>query len=127
MARRGITYGTRNAQIDAEGKIIELKDKPVGGVGLLFMAYQKSLENQFEFTQTSWANNPGFVKSDPDGNPVTGIDPVIGQGSGFSTPQQQPAVWGDATSKKPIDFHGFVTMKGGEYFFAPCISFLKSL
>jgi Dyp-type peroxidase family len=127
MARRGITYGTRNAQIDAEGKIIELKDKPVGGVGLLFMAYQKSIENQFEFTQVSWANNPGFVKSDASGNPVTGIDPVIGQGSGSSIPQQQPAIWGDASSNKPINFHGFVTMKGGEYFFAPCISFLKNL
>ncbi|WP_404787814.1 Dyp-type peroxidase [Altericista sp. CCNU0014] len=121
MARRGITYGTRNAELDAEGKIIELKDKPVGGVGLLFMAYQSNFENQFEFTQASWANNPGFVKGD------AGLDPVIGQGAGSSTPQQQPAVWGDANSKKPIDFHGFVTMKGGEYFFSPCISFFKNL
>jgi Dyp-type peroxidase family len=121
MARRGITYGTRNAEIDAEGKILELKDKPVGGVGLLFMAYQTSFENQFEFTQSSWANNPGFVRSD------AGIDPVIGQGSGSAALQQQPAVWGDETSKKPITFEGFVTMKGGEYFFAPCISFFKNL
>ncbi|MBW4549807.1 MAG: hypothetical protein KME35_01580 [Aphanocapsa sp. GSE-SYN-MK-11-07L] len=120
MARRGITYGTRNAEIDAEGKIIELKDKPVGGVGLLFMAYQSNFENQFEFTQVSWANNPNFVQ------PSTGIDPVIGQGAGSLTPQQQPVDWG-STTKKPIDFHGFVTMKGGEYFFSPCISFLKSL
>jgi Dyp-type peroxidase family len=121
MARRGITYGTRNAEIDAEGKIIELKDKPVGGVGLLFMAYQTSFENQFEFTQSSWANNPGFVRPD------AGIDPVIGQGSGSPALQQQPAVWGDKTSKKPIAFEGFVTMKGGEYFFAPCLSFFKNL
>jgi Dyp-type peroxidase family len=120
MARRGITYGTRNAEIEPDGKIIELKDKPVGGVGLLFMAYQNNFENQFEFTQTSWANNPNFVKPD------TGIDPVIGQGEGSSTPQQQPIKWGYDT-KKPICFNGFVTMKGGEYFFAPCISFFKNL
>jgi Dyp-type peroxidase family len=120
MARRGITYGTRNAELDREGKIIELMDKPVGGVGLLFMAYQNSFENQFEFTQSKWANNPGFVK------PETGIDPVIGQGAGSSTPQQQPVAW-DSPAKKPIDFHGFVTLKGGEYFFAPCISFFKNL
>jgi hypothetical protein len=31
MARRGITYGTRNAEIEPDGQIIELKDKPVGG------------------------------------------------------------------------------------------------
>jgi Dyp-type peroxidase family len=120
MARRGITYGTRNAELNDEGNIIELKDKPVGGVGLLFMAYQNSLENQFEFTQASWANNPNFVK------PNTGIDPVIGEKSEAATPQQQPTDWGSNT-KKPIDFHGFVTMKGGEYFFAPCISFFKNL
>lgn len=120
MARRGITYGTRNAELNDEGNIIELKDKPVGGVGLLFMAYQSDFENQFEFTQVSWANNPNFVKPD------TGIDPVIGQGAGASTPQQQPINWNSET-KKPIDFHGFVTMKGGEYFFAPCISFFKNL
>jgi Dyp-type peroxidase family len=121
MARRGITYGTRNAELDVEGKIIELKDKPVGGVGLLFMAYQSNLANQFEFTQSSWANNPGFVKPD------AGLDPVIGQQApGSSNVQQQPVDWGSAT-KKPIDFQGFVTMKGGEYFFAPCISFFKNL
>jgi Dyp-type peroxidase family len=120
MARRGITYGTRNAELDNEGKIIELKDKPVGGVGLLFMAYQSDLENQFEFTQQSWANNPNFVKQN------TGIDPVIGQGAAASIPQQQPVNWNSQT-KKPINFDGFVTMKGGEYFFAPCISFFKNL
>jgi Dyp-type peroxidase family len=120
MARRGITYGTRNAELNNEGKIIELKDKPVGGVGLLFMAYQSDLENQFEFTQRSWANNSNFVK------PNTGVDPVIGQGTGASTPQQQPTNWNSQT-KKPINFDGFVTMKGGEYFFAPSISFFKNL
>jgi Dyp-type peroxidase family len=121
MARRGITYGTRNAEIDAEGKIIDLKDKPVGGVGLLFMAYQNNFENQFEFTQKSWVNNPEFVRD------KTGIDPVIGQlAPGASNLQKQSVAW-DNSTKKSIDFHGFVTMKGGEYFFAPCISFLKSL
>ncbi|MGL4884465.1 MAG: Dyp-type peroxidase [Waterburya sp.] len=120
MARRGITYGTRNAEIEPDGRIIELKDKPVGGVGLLFMAYQSNFANQFEFTQASWADNPNFVKPD------TGIDPVIGQGEGAKTPQKQPIKWG-CDDKKPIDFHGFVTMKGGEYFFAPCISFFKNL
>jgi Dyp-type peroxidase family len=119
MARRGITYGARNAEIDAEGQIIELKDKPIGGVGLLFMAYQSDIANQFEFTQISWANNPKFVKDN------AGIDPVIGQGEN-PTSQQQAVKWGEDT-KKTIDFQGFVSMKGGEYFFAPSISFLKNI
>ncbi|MCY7366692.1 MAG: peroxidase [Chamaesiphon sp.] len=119
MARRGITYGARNTKIDADGQIIELKDKPIGGVGLLFMAYQSDIANQFEFTQVSWANSPQFVKDD------AGIDPVIGQGQN-PTSQQQPVKWGEE-AKKTIDFQGFVSMKGGEYFFAPSISFLKNL
>ena len=121
MARRGITYGVRDAEVDADGKIVELKDRPIDRVGLLFMAYQSNFENQFEFTQSSWANNPGFVRSD------AGIDPVIGQLESEATNvQQQPIAW-DSERKEPIDFHGFVTMKGGEYFFAPCISFFKHL
>ncbi len=119
MARRGITYGSRNAEIDANGQIINLKDKPIGGVGLLFMAYQSNIVNQFEFTQISWANDPKFVKGD------AGIDPVIGQGEN-PTSQQQPVKWGE-DPKTEIDFQGFVSMKGGEYFFAPSISFLKNI
>ncbi len=112
MARRGIPYG---------GLPVNL-DKPINRkVGLLFMAYQNDIENQFEFTQQSWANDSEFVKT------ATGIDPVIGQGEGASTPLQQSAKWGDPDSKQNICFNGFVTMKGGEYFFAPSISFLKTI
>jgi Dyp-type peroxidase family len=118
MARRGITYGARNAEIDADGQVVKLKDKPIGGVGLLFMAYQSDIANQFEFTQISWANSHDFVKKN------AGIDPVIGQGENPTA--QQQGKWGE-DAKQTIDFQGFVSMKGGEYFFAPSISFLKSL
>ena len=46
MARRGIPYGVRTDLDDPS-----LDTKPTGGVGLLFMAYQSSLEAQFEFIQ----------------------------------------------------------------------------
>lgn len=116
MARRGMTYGSR--QVDAEGTPV---DRPVGGVGLMFMAYMRDIKNQFEFTQATWANNADFVK---DG---TGIDAVIGQGS-----QLSPLAWSDGWSNPPkttadFDFSGFVTLKGGEYFFAPSLSFLRNL
>ncbi|MEQ1516787.1 MAG: hypothetical protein ABL931_09890, partial [Usitatibacteraceae bacterium] len=48
MARRGITYGKRKQQNG------EFLDEPSGKVGLLFMAYQSNIENQFEFTQGAW-------------------------------------------------------------------------
>lgn len=123
MARRGITYGTRKVKL--VGKGVEFLDEPQGDVGLLFMAYQNNIGNQFEFTQSAWANNPGFVKT-----PHTGVDPVIGQvGMLVPPPQKWRDVWGNDPhgSFTNFDFKGFVTLKGGEYFFAPSISGLKNL
>jgi Dyp-type peroxidase family len=119
MARRGIPYGTRSDGPNDD----QLDNKPTGGVGLLFMAYQASIVNQFEFTQRLWANNAGFDFASPD-QPV-GIDPIIGQPAGAS-PQRFVKDWGSAPGDR-FDFSGFVTMKGGEYFFAPAISQLKRL
>ncbi len=115
MARRGIPFGVRSD--DGE----DIDAMPEGGVGLLFMAYQRSFVDQFEFTQKSWAGNENFVRRG------TGIDPVIGQGPANGPPadQQWRAKPGDATT--PFSFAHFVAMKGGEYFFAPSISFLASL
>ena len=120
MARRGITYGERS-KAEVEGKL-EFTDQPTEGVGLLFMAYQKDIQNMFEFTQGSWVNNRGFVK------PKTGVDPVIGQDRPFvaDDPKDQHMFpeWGSDpdAAQKSFEFRGFVTLKGGEYFFAPSLS-----
>lgn len=113
MARRGITYGARSFDAAAN----DFTDEPTGGVGLLFMAYMASIANQFEFTQATWANNPGFVTAG------TGVDPVIGQGPG--QPVKVPDGWGG--NEADLDFGRFVTLKGGEYFFAPSRDFLKGV
>jgi Dyp-type peroxidase family len=115
MARRGITYGIRLQHPDTK----EFIDKPNDGVGLLFMSYQASIEAQFQFMQSSWVNNEGFPK------PNTGIDPVIGENG------KQPQNWFpgyDSTEyPKPSLFQGFVTLKGGEYYYTPSISGLRNL
>jgi len=130
ITRRGITYGRRNRHPDFSQA---LEDLPSTGVGLLFMCFQASIATQFAFIQKLWANNPGFLSTD------VGIDPVIGQSKSGSAPLEQkwPRQWGpqpDPSSggTKPPDmdqfsFAGFVTMKGGEFFFAPSIPFLKGL
>lgn len=118
MARRGIPYGERDAERDAGGRITRFNDAPSGGVGLLFMAYQSDIAQQFEFTQRAWSNNPSFVK------PGTGLDPLTGQGP--AADQSWPERWGEA-GRRPFSFSGFVSMRGGEYFFAPCISFFRSI
>ncbi|RYY65743.1 MAG: hypothetical protein EOO24_54720 [Comamonadaceae bacterium] len=100
---------------------------PTGGVGLLFMAYNSKIASQFKFTQQIWANNAGFPLQ--PGGPH-GIDPVIGQGPNEAGQQKLPLAW-DQEAGGPTDasvpFAGFVKMKGGEYFFSPSLTFLKSL
>ncbi len=115
MARRGIPYGCRSDAPNSEG----IENKPSAGVGLLFMAYQADLARQFETTQRYWANARDFPV------PGTGIDPIIGQGLGPHG-QRYPRQYGESLTE-PFDFSGFVNLRGGEYFFAPSISFLMGI
>lgn len=117
MARRGITYGHRNVSTTIDQTFVQM---PKSGVGLLFMSFQKSIQNQFEFIQTNWVNNENFP------TPNTGIDDEIGQGGG-SRKGHYAFAWNDASKFKDAAFDSFVTLQGGDYFFAPSISFLKML
>ena len=103
----------------------EFIDKPNDGVGLLFMSYQASIEKQFHVMQSSWANNEGFPTAQ------SGLDPVIGETNIHASPiaQSWPSISHDPNSddKKKSLFAGFVSLKGGEYFFAPSISGIRSL
>lgn len=116
VTRRGITFGERNKHPnDAQS----LSDYPTKGVGLLFMCFQAGIENQFAFMQSSWANNSNFTQGD------VGIDPIIGQGAGSD--QKWRAQYGQvAGAETEFSFQGFVQMKGGEFFFAPSMKFLKT-
>lgn len=143
MLRRGIPYEDTRREVppselpeseSMEEFLEQVSDKlPEKGVGLLFMAYNADLHDQFRFTQVVWANNSGFPVS-PAG--PHGIDPVIGQDgkseSDHETSQEQALrkTWDDQASpvvREEVGFSGFVTMKGGEYFFAPSLTFLRGL
>ncbi|KAA9165718.1 Dyp-type peroxidase [Amycolatopsis acidicola] len=114
MARRGQTYGRR---LDDPGTDLPPILRPTSGVGLLFMAFNSNLGNQFEFTQRLWANDTGFPIT-PDGS-RPGRDPLIGQ---CTAPE-----WGrnGVTAADPVS--RMVTLKGGEYFFMPSLAFLRAL
>lgn len=123
LVRRGIPYEDKPRVRDAAGNLSDKPaDQPTGGVGLLFMCYVADIKGQFEFVQDSWVNSPTFSR------PGTGKDPIIGQPAAgpAGTTYQWPTSWGSPT-KKPAAFGDFVTMRGGEYFFAPSLSMLKSL
>ena len=102
IARRGIPYGVPGT-------------KPVG---LLFMCYQQSLKNQFEALQGEWAYTPKDF-------PPSGYDGLIGRKlAPSSTGGQHWHIQGGTTEA----FIGnCVTLKGGEYFFAPSLNVLRNL
>lgn len=114
IARRGITYGSPISPSDVPATL------PATGVGLLFQCFQADLRKQFEFLQHSWADNKEFPGKG------TGMDPVIGQSLDGFPALQFPNPW-NTPGRTPFNVHSFVKMKGGEYFFAPSISFLKGL
>ena len=99
----------------------DLRDAPGYGVGLLFMCFQRSIANQFALMQKMWAGNPCFAK------PATGSDPIIGQRTPGARAEalQWPVEWGKPETK-PVDFGRYVTLKGGEFFFAPSLRFLRT-
>lgn len=139
ITRRGVTYGGQLSNFS------NLDQLPTGGVGLLFMCYQSDIWEQFEFIQRFWSNHPLFLEPgmSQSRNVVnnnydrTGLDAVSGQSlPGQSDPlileEPKPATnWlkerDQPTTKADVKFANFVKLKGGEYFFSPSISFLKSL
>ena len=106
IARRAISYGEN-----------DYTQTPETGSGLLFLCFQANIENQFNFMQARWSNPDRFVKVG------VGPDPLIGQPKGT---QQFPKTWGESDTQE-YGFKLWVKMKGGEYFFAPSISFLTHL
>ncbi len=128
MARRGIIYGHRFVHPNEA----TFEEMPTKNVGLLFMSFQRNLAEQFEFIQQQWVNEVNFSHSEPatGSSPAvqTGLDPVIGQGIFADNVQRYAARYNDPASiKAATSFGGFVTLKGGEYLFAPCMSFLRNI
>ena len=139
IARRGISYGVSDLdQLE--------QNPPTTDSGLLFLCFQADIQRQFSFMQTRWSNPAKFVRVG------VGTDPIIGQtADDHRDPntdpnpedddsnrriREWPTTWGEAGSKSEAEmfpppdrgqFNLWVHLKGGEYFFAPSISFLTTL
>ena len=106
IARRGMPYGKPG---DPE-------------VGLLFMCFQHDIHHQFEFIQRVWVDNSRF----PQLVRGTGDDPLIGQDETHAE-QRWGEVWDQEEPKHEVDFKSHVKLRGGEYFFAPSLSFFENV
>lgn len=111
IARRGISYGSKDIAPSSEWT----------DSGLLFLSCQSDIEQQFLVTQCAWSDNPNFLIEG------TGTDPITGEqnaGSDKAAKKWQLQIDGNKVS---IDFRyrDLVKIRGGEYFFAPSISFCR--
>jgi Dyp-type peroxidase family len=97
--------------------------------GVLFLAYQASIQDQFEWLVTVLANNP--YQPGPATAALRGWDPIIGQNKAegrarhFPIPYQIDGV--DQPTRTLCTAREWVIPTGGEYFFVPARAGLDHL
>lgn len=117
LLRRGIPFGEpfrHGIGEDAEER------------GLHFLAYQTSIEGQFEFVIRLWVNHPHFK------DPGAGYDMIIGQNNTPGAERERrftiSFVRDGVARREVITTHAdWVIPTGGGYFFAPSIAALEHL
>ncbi|KDQ22873.1 DyP-type peroxidase [Pleurotus ostreatus PC15] len=128
IIRRGIQFGPEVTSQEHHDK------KTHHGRGLLFVCYSSSIDDGFHFIQESWANAPNFpVNAVTSAGPippldgvVPGFDAIIGQKVGGGIRQISGTNPNDPTTNITLPDQDFVVPRGGEYFFSPSITALKT-
>lgn len=108
ILRRGVTYGSYLPPDASPEQAAEPR-------GLLFIAFNASIERQFEFVQQQWMNFGNDFRLGND------KDPIIGN----RVTADKMVVQGDVTGPGPYiteDLPQFVVTRGGDYFFTPSLS-----
>lgn len=95
--------------------------------GLLFLAYQTSIVEQFEHIQSVWANQVEQRKPLPEYGFSAGHDPIIGQ-----SPEGRQFLLPFAEGESGVRFElfkpdPFVVPTGGGYFFVPSLTALGQI
>jgi len=115
LLRRGIPYGESFKFGSSSDPMPRDEDR-----GLLFLSYQTSISDQFEFLCNDWTNLP----SNPSDG---GHDPIIGQNGGAIRTRRFDLVSANG-QRLTIDIEKeWVIPTGGGYFFAPSISALSGI
>jgi Dyp-type peroxidase family len=115
ILRRGLSFGD---PLPSDGQ-----DPAEGNRGLLFVCYQTSIVDQFEFLVSAWMGDPTNPRS-PSGQDIS-----IGQnGQPGSHRIRTASLLGDAGATAALmATEQFVTPTGGGYFFSPSITALNEV
>jgi Dyp-type peroxidase family len=121
LLRRGLPYGPVSASTP-DAPVFDDTDR-----GLQFLAYQTSIEDQFEFVIQNWVNNPDFKDTDSGHDPILGQNGVTGENRKrfFTVTIPDPA---DSTKVTPTVLEtkaDWVLPTGGGYFFTPSLSAIE--
>ena len=106
---------TNRHRILRRGRVYKNDD---GEVGLLFVCLNACINRQFEFVQSTWANNPFFQGLAAE------VDPLIGTQCPSAESFTMPA---EPYRQKVTELKQWVTVKGGAYFFMPSLTALRVL
>jgi Dyp-type peroxidase family len=112
LLRRGIPYGPFVSENPSEDV-----DR-----GLLFLSYQCSIADQFEFLSTDWMNSPRRPAGSGGHDLVVGFEGAEGRRRDFELPRP-----GGGPPFKVSTTEEWVVATGGEYLFAPSTAALASL
>ena len=112
VLRRGIPFGDPVAD-----PMNPTPQELAGERGLMFVCYQTSIKNQFEFLLNHWAN----VDDQPQSG---GMDPLLGQRfNATGTNRRLLLIPSNDGSLEPAEIDvNWITPTGGGYFFSPSIS-----
>jgi Dyp-type peroxidase family len=100
-----------------------------GDRGLLFLSYQSSIAQQFEFLASQWMNSSQLPTNPSDYPEGLGFDMLVGQNP---VDRERFAYLrlpnGDVNlTTVALDIKEWITATGGGYFFAPSLSAIRSL